>query len=202
MHTEHASAGSRKRRLPQASTVLALALCFGMLGVVSDRVAQAVQLSDGKVYFTRPPEFIEAITYYKNTGALSATYYFTLRVPADAGEPLRRVTLAQTEGVDAIRFILNQTTAYEGKNDKSLFTLGEVTEDRKQRTVSITFDPPIPPGKLITIAMRPIRNPLTSGVYMFGVTAYPPGEKVHGQFLGYGRLHFYNNGFFRAFPSF
>lgn len=33
-----------------------------------------------------------------------------------------------------------------------------------------------------------------SGVYLFGVTAFPAGEKSHGQFIGFGRLHFYNDG--------
>jgi hypothetical protein len=58
----------------------------------------------------------------------------------------------------------------------------------------VTFDPPVPPGKIITIGLRPTRNPLYDGVYLFRVTAFPPGEKATGQFLGFGRLQFYTDG--------
>jgi len=57
----------------------------------------------------------------------------------------------------------------------------------------VTFDPPVTPGKR-SIGLRPVRNLRFSGVYLFGVTAYPVGEKSHGQFLGFGRLHFYGGG--------
>ncbi|HEY9294790.1 MAG TPA: DUF2808 domain-containing protein [Phormidium sp.] len=42
------------------------------------------------------------------------------------------------------------------------------------------------------MALDPVRNPCFSGVYLFGVTAFPQGEKAHGQFLGFGRFHFYD----------
>ncbi|MGB3642285.1 MAG: DUF2808 domain-containing protein, partial [Rivularia sp. (in: cyanobacteria)] len=69
----------------------------------------------------------------------------------------------------------------------------QITEKRDDKTVSLTFNPPVEPGKTITIALKQIRNPSSEGVYLFGVTAFPVGEKSHGQFLGYGRLHFYRN---------
>ena len=66
--------------------------------------------------------------------------------------------------------------------------------DEDQQSVTLTFDPPVAPGNTVTIALEPERNPRRSGVYLFGVTAYPSGEKTYGQFLGYGRLHFYDRG--------
>nr|WP_199755917.1 DUF2808 domain-containing protein [Chroococcidiopsis cubana] len=45
------------------------------------------------------------------------------------------------------------------------------------------------PGTTVTVALRAKRNP-SGGIYLFGVTAFPTGEKSSGQFLGYGRLHF------------
>jgi len=36
-----------------------------------------------------------------------------------------------------------------------------------------------------------VRNPCYGGAYLFGLTAFPQGEVPHGQFLGYGRIHFY-----------
>jgi Protein of unknown function (DUF2808) len=58
----------------------------------------------------------------------------------------------------------------------------------------VQFNPPVQPGRKVTIALSPQRNPAYSGVYLFGVTAFPTGEKSHGQFLGFGRLHFYDGG--------
>lgn len=59
-----------------------------------------------------------------------------------------------------------------------------MTQDRKKQTVILNFDPPVTPGQTITIGLRPVQNPWISGVYLFGVTANPRGEKSHGQFRG------------------
>jgi hypothetical protein len=83
-----------------------------------------------------------------------------------------------------------------GNNRRNVTGLGEVSQDRQTRAVTINFNPPIPPGQTVTVSLRPRQNPIFSGVYLFGITAYPQGEKAYGQFLGYGRLHFYNSGFF------
>jgi hypothetical protein len=77
------------------------------------------------------------------------------------------------------------------RGKRQAVSLSEVIDDRKTRMVSVTFDPPIAPGQTVTVGLRPVRNPNVGGVYLFGVTAFPAGEKVHGQFLGFGRLQFY-----------
>ncbi len=164
--------------------------------------AQALQLSDGTVFFTAPPRLVGASSTNNSVNAWSVTYYFTLNHLENAGEPLQRVTIVQDQGTDTVRFSPKETEAFEGTRDRlgSKLSLGEVTADRKSRTVTVNFNPPLPPGKTVTIALSPDRNPLYGGVYLFGVTAFPPGEKTHGQFLGFGRLHFYEGGnhfFFR-----
>lgn len=162
---------------------------------IGGTAAIAVQLRDGRVYFVQPPSLLKATTTQSGTRVWGATYYFTLRLPATAGEPLERVAIAQREGVDAIRYDLDDTFAFVQSEAqyKTPIPLGEVTADRKARTVTVTFDPPVAPGQTVTIALRPVRNPGVSGVYLFGVTAFPAGEAAYGQFLGYGRLHFYNS---------
>lgn len=173
----------------------ALALTAG-IGGVSTPITQAVQLADGTVYFVQPPSLEEARTTYTNVNAPTATYYFTINVPETAGEPLQRVTINQRQGTDRVRFELDDTRAFIGTSRKkgSKLTLGEVVRIPDTRTISVILDPPVPPGRTITVALRPIRNPQFSGVYLFGVTAFPPGEKSHGQFLGFGRFQFYSNG--------
>ncbi len=176
---------------------------FALLGAIATPLqpSQAVQLSDGTVFFTAPPRLAGASTTNNSVDAWSVTYYFTLNQLENAGEPLQRVTIVQDEGGDTVKFSPREIEAFEGTRDRlgEKLPLGEITIDRKTRTVTVNFNPPVPPGKTVTIALSPDRNPLYGGVYLFGVTAFPPGEKTHGQFLGYGRLNFYEGGhsFFR-----
>lgn len=156
--------------------------------------SQAIQLRDGTVYFAQPPRLVEAVTTYNQVYVWGATYYFTISLPENAGEPLQRLTINQREGIDNIRFDLSDSFAFEGtrSNRGQKIGLKDVSRLRKTRTISLTFDPPVSPGKTITIGLKPWQNPRSTGVYLFGVTAFPTGEKAHGQFLGYGRLQFYN----------
>lgn len=173
---------------------IALSLTIGIEGVAT-QVTQAVQLRDGTVYFVQPPSLVSATTTYKGVNVWGATYYFTISLPENAGEPLQRVTITQREGAENIRYDLDNTRAFVGTSDRkgSRLTLGAVTRTRETRTVSVNFDPPVTPGQTVTIALRPVKNPSFSGVYLLGVTAFPVGEKSHGQFLGFGRLQFYGN---------
>ena len=138
--------------------------------------ARAIQLSDGTVYFAQVPRLVDARTTHKGVGVWGATYYFTLSLPADAGEPLQRVTFAQTEGVDHVDFNLRRTRAYLDARRRRAASLDAVAADPEGR-VSAYFDPPIQPGETVTIGLRPDHNPYTGGVYLFGVTAFPAGGK-------------------------
>jgi hypothetical protein len=170
--------------------------CTAVIGGYTADLSQAVQLRDGKVYFVQPPSLGDVVTTYKDTYVWGATYYFTIGLPENAGEPLQRITINQREGVDRVRFDLKDTSAFEGTRSKKgqKLALKDAASDRKTKTISLTFDPPVSPGRTITIALKPVQNPQVAGVYLFGVTAFPPGEQAHGQFLGYGRLQFYNFG--------
>lgn len=181
---------------------------LGMMAGYTFQPSYAIQLRDGTVYFAQPPRLLDAITTYNEIYAWGATYYFTISLPENAGEPLQSLAINQHEGVENIRFDLNDSVAFEGKpsNKRQKIGLKDVVGDRKTRTITLTFDPPVSPGKTITIGLKPWQNPMNSGVYLFGVTAFPLGEKSHGQFLGFGRLHFYSSGdsalrpgFFRGF---
>ncbi len=184
-------------------TTLALAVTVG--GIAAPSI-QAVQLADGTVSFEKSPRLIEATTTFKETDVWGATYYFTLEVPEDAGEPLGQVTINQRQGFEDIDFDLDDSRAFEGTrwNKGERLTLKEVTEDKETKTISATFDPPVMPGKTVTIGLRSVRNPGTGGVYLFGVTAFPVGEKPYGLYLGVGRLHFYDDGSlpFSGIPNF
>lgn len=138
---------------------------------------------------------VATTTPYTDTNVWDTTYYFTVELPVTAGEPLQRVTFSQTEGTEHIRFDLKHSSAFEGTRDRrgSKLALKLVKSDPTQ-PVTVTFDPPVPPGKTVTIGLRTVRNPLFDGIYLFSVTAFPAGEQANGQFLGFGRLQFYTDG--------
>jgi hypothetical protein len=157
--------------------------------------SQAVRLQDGKVYFVRPPSLVSATTTERRVADSSASYYFTLNVPEDAGEPLGRVEIAQRDGSirsRLVQFEAENTRAFIGnrRDRDNEIQLGENTYNRENQTLSIVFDPPVPPNTIVTLELEPERNPRRDGIYLFGVTAYPAGSDSYGQFLGYGRLQF------------
>ncbi|MGB3512265.1 MAG: DUF2808 domain-containing protein [Microcoleaceae cyanobacterium] len=154
----------------------------------------AIQLRDGTVYFAQPPRLVKAVTTRSETYVWNAKYYFTLSLSPDAGVPLKRVTITKSEGGGNIRYNPDKTIAFEGthRDQGQQLTVEKVAIADETNTVSVTFNPPVPPGKTVTIGLRPVRTPKYGGIYLFGVTAFPAGEKSHGHFLGYGRLHFYD----------
>jgi hypothetical protein len=159
--------------------------------------AAAVQLGDGSIAFVQPPRLVDAVTTFDASRFPRPTHYFTLDVPAKAGEPLQQVVIQQVEGFDRdLRYLTNKTVAFEGTYHRKGESLGlkSVVQDRKAQTVTVIFDPPVQPGRTITIGLKPLENPQYGGVYLFGVTAFPRGEKVRSQFLGYGRIHIYDGG--------
>ncbi len=178
--------------------------CWAAATVLSVAVdaATPVQLADGTVYFTQPPRLLEAVATQSAASAWGSRYYFTIQVPENSGEPLQKLAIFQHSGSDTVRYHLAATTATLG-NDRDngpQLTLAQVSQEsvsdyagREKSALVVTFSPPVPPGQTVTIALHPKHNPQYPGVYLFGVTAFPPGDRVHPQFLGFGRLHFYSN---------
>ncbi len=162
----------------------------------SGQAGQAVRVADGTVYFNSPPRLVGASTTQNTAYAWGATYYFNLQMPDNAGEPLQKVVIVQQEGSDDVRFDPKESEAVvsdrDGKNKTRVQT--QVAIDPQSHTVTVSFEPAIEAGKTVRIGLSPVRNPSYGGVYLFGVTAFPRGDKTYGQFLGYGRLQFYDRG--------
>lgn len=170
--------------------------CASLNGTISQSV-WAVELN-GQTYFTRPPLLGNATTTRNATLEFRPTYYFTLNLPEDAGEPLGQVVINQKDGgttARLVRFDTDATRAFLGTpGDRGEALPVQTTFDRDNQTVTVTFEQPVTPGTSVTIGLRPNRNPRLGGVYLFGVTAYPSGDSASGQFIGYGRLQFYERG--------
>ena len=157
-------------------------------------VTNAVQFPDsGRVAFNKSPLLRNAVTTFSGVRVWGAKYYFTVELPADAGEPLQKVVIAQRQGVDDISFYLDKTVAYNGthRRKEEQLTLENVSQDEETEAITVIFANPIPPGTTFTVRLRPKRNPDVGGVYLFGVTAFPWGENPDGLYLGAGRLQFF-----------
>jgi hypothetical protein len=157
----------------------------------SSQLTEATVIANGTVYFAQPPSLVKTTTTFR-TPITPSTYYFTLSLPAEVGKPLQSVTFTQHQGLEIIRFDLKRTDAKAQtlSDSRQQLTLGEVTRNSKTNTISVMFNPPVLPGRTVTIGLRAVANPQHGGVYLFGVTAYPADEKSHGQFLGFGRIQF------------
>jgi hypothetical protein len=182
------------------SLTLSLAIALGLSIMPA---GQALEVN-GTVYFERPPSLGDVSTTRSTTLAAGSTYYVTLDVPSNAGEPLHTVTITQENGSSAsqrIRFQGDRTTAFTGSRRQrgDAIAIQSAIYDEDSHSLTVTFEPAVPPGTTVTLALRPTRNPRLDGVYLLGITAYPPGDPAHGQFLGYGRLHFYQPDYRRRF---
>lgn len=170
----------------------AVALAFSGLSLGAAHQGLAVTFG-GKTHFAGVPRLVSATTTQNQARTWGGRYYFTVAVPEDASEPLGQLVIQQDEGGDRFsRFDLDDTVAFQAGDRKVRFAIESVELNREDRSITIAFEPGIEPGQTVQLGLRTQRTP-SAGVYLFGVTAFPAGESPSGQFLGYGRLHFYNN---------
>ncbi|KAM3098269.1 DUF2808 domain-containing protein [Phormidesmis sp. 146-12] len=146
-----------------------------------------------QTFFSAAPRLTWSSTSQQSASTPS-TYQFTVSLPADAGQPLKAITIAQAENLETIRFDVSNSKAstgnhYTAKSAIALASVGGQPENSK--AVTIVFDQPVQPGSTVTVALEAKSNPQFGGIYEFGVTAFPEGENGLGQFLGFGRLSFY-----------
>ncbi|PNW48826.1 UNVERIFIED_CONTAM: hypothetical protein BEN50_11290 [Euhalothece sp. KZN 001] len=167
--------------------------------------ASAGERLDGTVYFEAAPCLKNVKTTFNETHRRGATYYFTLTLPSNAGEPLGELVITQRLGIDDIPLLLEKTTAFVGTpNDKQeSLSLANVSQSEDHRKITATFRQPIPPGTTMTLGLKPRKNPQYDGVYLFGITARPAGNITQDLYLGVRRLQFYdrsNDNDFRVAP--
>ena len=154
---------------------------------------QALSQTEATVTSIQPPRLIAARTTYNEVQVRQAMYYFTLEVPTTAKE-LQQVTFTQTQGSESICFDENNSHAFEGTSKRKGQPLeSKLTSDRQNKTVTVTFAQPVPAGKTVTIGLKPERNPTYDGIYLFQVRTFPAAGQSNGQYIGTGRLQFYQN---------
>ena len=155
--------------------------------------AEAIQYHDGTVEFSAPPRLVDSYATRNLVSDGGVTYYLTIDFPAAAEEPMDRIVISLDEGHDPIfRYQLEAIQVWQTVGEeKRLVSMGDLSQDCDTQALTIGFDPPLPPGGTVTLALRPVRNPRFAGVYLFGARAFPVGETVRPTFMGFARLSFY-----------
>lgn len=159
-------------------------------------VSPAGQFFDGRLFFERSPTLVNFSATFQSVRTWGAKYYLTIVLPPALGAPLGKVTIQQQPNIQTIAFLLDQTFAFLGDRHQQgeKLTLKSTTFDPNTNTITVIFDPPVPPGNTVSIGLKPVQNPDYGGIYQFGITAYPPGENSPGLYLGVGRLAIYDAG--------
>jgi hypothetical protein len=159
-------------------------------------ISLAGQFPDGRIFFERSPTLVNFSATFQSVRTWGAKYYLTIALPSDLGAPLGRVTIQQQPNIQTIAFLVDQTFAFLGDRNQrgQELTLKSTTFDPNTNTITVIFDPPVPPGNTVSIGLKPVQNPDYGGIYQFGITAYPPGENSPGLYLGVGRLAIYDAG--------
>ncbi|MGG6263043.1 DUF2808 domain-containing protein [Leptolyngbya sp. AN03gr2] len=161
-----------------------------------DNPMSQAPMNNGRAYFSHPPRLVRAYTSQPQA-YVPSTYEFTLTVPANAGQPLKAVRIAQEQNLRTVKFDVGRSKAFAGGRfaagaEIPLASVGGGKSTPGEAT--IVFDQPVQPGSTVTVALEAKANPDFGGIYEFGVTVFPAGEDSLGQFLGFGRLSFYSGG--------
>lgn len=152
--------------------------------------ANSEQIGNGKTFFEQSPRIIRATNTQPSPGAYGE-YQFSISVPKDAGEALEAVTIIQHDSLERISFKVNKSYAFAGSSRNGGVSIplanigGEQTSDKE---VTLVFDPPVAPGKTVTVVLSGV-NPNLSGIYEFDVIAYPVGQNSPGLALGTVRIN-------------
>ncbi|PSN17030.1 hypothetical protein C7271_19855 [filamentous cyanobacterium CCP5] len=158
--------------------------------------AMTAQVGDRPVAFMAPPRLNRAYANRQRVGEAHPTYYLTFQLPEGAAVPLTRLMVELSEGRRDFLFHyqLEATVAFVGTPESrgESIDFGELSQDRQRKSITLDFEPAIAPGQVVTVGLKPERNPRFPGTYLFRVTGFPSGDLVAPSFMGYARLGFYD----------
>ncbi|AGY57779.1 DUF2808 domain-containing protein [Gloeobacter kilaueensis] len=171
-------------------------LAAGALGILLGAASPAwsVQLASGKTYFLNVPKLLNT-TAYNRVINFQSNFVFTIAVPANAGEPLKRVEIDLGDYGTDMYLDLNRSLVVQADQPDQRYAIEKMSRDPDPRkpVVSLSLAEPVPPGNTVRLELFVAVGPRIGGTHLFGVTAYPPGENAHGQFLGFGRTRIDDN---------
>ncbi len=168
------------------TTAIASSLLFTYLPIQAQEAPALTPATNPAISFRRPLRATR-VRVPNNRELRRSEYLFTFDFPAEAVEPLEKLVFDQIEGVGYPRYRSDDSYAFETDSGERL-PVSAVENDLDQRKVTVVFDPPVEPGRQITVALR-ARNP-RDGLYIYQLSAFPAGAS-EGQYAGVERLNFY-----------
>ncbi|MCP9885901.1 DUF2808 domain-containing protein [Synechococcus sp. ATX 2A4] len=175
--------------------MVALALVLAPSLPVADLEPPAAALEiRGSTYFRKGPFQLNMITYSSNVSQPWPEYYVTIPMPEQAGANLGALEIQQIGGADwQFGFDASRTRAFIGKPRREGRQVPvEASFDQQRRQFLIRFPQPPVPGETVTVALRPIRNPIQADTYLFTVRAFPDGPQPVATPVGVGRVRIYD----------
>lgn len=159
-------------------------------------LVSAAQLSDGSTVFTSPPRLVDFVTTNDSANKRDVTYYVTINLLPEAEEPLETLSVELVEGrFRRLNYHTDRIEVFEGtpRDREDNYPIASAEYDDDTQTVTVQLSQSVPPGEVITLALKPVRNPSRGGVYLFRVTAAPAGSNPVAQRVGTGRIHIYRD---------
>jgi hypothetical protein len=147
-------------------------------------------LSTAAAAFERPPLLEDAETTRNTVRSRSATYYFTLDGRQQTGSGLREVVIRPLPAPDTFTFVLSETALFLDNQQPLPIDVASLGEE--SGGIRITLRQPLPGPYRLRVALRPVANPHTAGVYLFDVQARADRES-QSRTLGIARIHFYSS---------
>lgn len=157
-------------------------------------IVSAAQLSDGSTVFTSPPRLVDFVATDDTANKRDVTYYVTVNLLPEAGEPLKTLSVELVEGqFRRLDYHADRIEVFEGTRSdrKDNYPIESAEYSEETQTVTVQLARSVAPGQIITLALKPVRNPHRGGVYLFRVEAAPAGSAPVAQRVGTGRIHIY-----------
>ena len=153
----------------------------------------AQELPGGISFFSAPPQLVDSATTFSGVSVPTPKYYFTIAIPANAGQGLAKVVFQRQNSPDPIDFYPDRTEAFNGdrQNLGQSIPLQTTLWDDNTGLLTVSFAEPVAPGQTVTIRLIPHQNPDVAGTYQFRLLAFPPGDQAQSMDLGVARLQFY-----------
>ncbi|MEN9222009.1 MAG: DUF2808 domain-containing protein [Thermostichus sp. BF3_bins_97] len=115
----------------------------------------------------------------RQTHTRGATLQITVQVPQDAGEPLQTLVIDQSQNLEALRIHPEHIAAVLGDRWQSTAPTVPIQTELRGSEIRVQFLPALAPGTTITLGLRPISTPTTSGAYLYGVTTLASGRQPY-----------------------
>jgi hypothetical protein len=165
-------------------------LCFS-IGVGLTGSALALQVG-GETYFENAPVLTRSYANNVSSTYSYARYFFEVNIPQNSGAPLGGLAITIPPAITTAAYTLPSSENIMVSDNTGRPIAFQTA--LQERTVQITFSQPVSPGQKITVQFYPMSNPHIGGIFQFGISALPAGSQPLAQFLGFGRLTFYQSG--------